>query len=368
VLGLCNARASVLFYVSGHGFGHARRSCQIIAALIRRDPTIRITIRSNAPRHIFHAIGLEDRQIQSSLVDVPIGERDAFTIDEDATANKAIEFCGNSAAIVAAEVDAVRSLSSNLIVSDIPFLAGDIAAELQIPCVASGNFTWDWIFELTLRGEQDGAETLQMMTAGYSRMSAVLRHPFSHPMPQFPQVWDIPAVTHPVRDREIILSQLNFDPKDSRPRILLAMRGGVAWSTLLAGVWNCPEFVFTVVGSPSEPMPANLRAIQPIGIDFAEIMAVHDVAISKLGSGLVCDALAAKTRLLWPRRTGFREDELFDPAAGEFLNMQEIPREDYIAGRWRSWVEKLLTQQSPQQTAPIDGAEKAAEQLHRILN
>jgi hypothetical protein len=357
----------LLFYVSGHGFGHARRSCQIIAALIRRDPTMCITVRSNARCQIFHAIGLEDRQIQNSPLDVAIAERDAFTIDEDLTASRAIEFCPGSGAIVAAEVEAVRSLSPDLIISDVPFLAGEVAAELQISCVASGNFTWDWIFEPMLRGRAGGAETLQMMTDGYSRMTAVLRHPFSHAMPQFPQVWDIPAVAHPVRDREIILPQLSFDPAESRPRILLAMRGGMAWPTLVAGVRNCPDFAFTMLGSPSEPMPANLLAIQPIGVDFAEIMAVHDVTISKLGSGLVGDALAAKTRLLWPRRTGFREDELFDPAASEFLNMREIPREDYVAGRWRGWIEKLLAQSPPSGAAAINGAEKAAEQLCRML-
>jgi hypothetical protein len=145
------------------------------------------------------------------------------------------------------------------------------------------------------------------------------------------------------------------------------MRGGVAWPTMLAGVRNCPDFVFTMIGSPSEPMPANLRTVQPISVDFAEIMAVHDVTISKLGSGLVGDALAAKTRLLWPRRTSFREDELFAPAASEFLNIQEIPREDYITGRWQSWIEKLLAQPSPPRAAPIDGTEQAAERLCVLL-
>jgi predicted glycosyltransferase len=357
----------IFFYISGHGFGHARRSCQIIAALIRRDSSIRITVRSDAPRQIFQAIGLDDRQIQNSSLDAAIVEKDAFTIDDEATATHAIEFCRSGRAIVAGEVEAVRLLSPDLIVCDIPFLAGEVAAKLQIPCVASGNFTWDWIFEPMLRDKPDGAETLQKMTAGYARMTTILRHPFSHAMPQFPQVWDIPAVAHPVRDREIILSQLNFDSAESRLRILLAMRGGVAGPTLLAGVKNCPDFVFTMLGSPSEPMPANLRAIQPIGVDFAEVMAVHDVTISKLGSGLVCDALAAKARLLWPRRTGFREDELFDPAASKFLNLQEIPREDYISGRWQGWIERLLAQPSPRFSAPVDGADKAAERLCELL-
>ena len=35
----------------------------------------------------------------------------------------------------------------DLIVADIPPMAGDIAAVLGVPCIAIANFTWDWIYE-----------------------------------------------------------------------------------------------------------------------------------------------------------------------------------------------------------------------------
>jgi len=46
--------ADLVFYVSGHGYGHATRSVALIAALRRMSPDpLRIHVRSGAPRWIF---------------------------------------------------------------------------------------------------------------------------------------------------------------------------------------------------------------------------------------------------------------------------------------------------------------------------
>jgi UDP:flavonoid glycosyltransferase YjiC (YdhE family) len=41
------ARLTIVFYVSGHGFGHASRSIEIINALIDRRPDVHAIIRSS---------------------------------------------------------------------------------------------------------------------------------------------------------------------------------------------------------------------------------------------------------------------------------------------------------------------------------
>ncbi len=48
------APTRLLFYVSGHGFGHATRICALIAALrARTGSALEIEIRSEAPEWIF---------------------------------------------------------------------------------------------------------------------------------------------------------------------------------------------------------------------------------------------------------------------------------------------------------------------------
>ena len=44
---------AIVFYISGHGFGHASRSIEVINAILARRPETRIGVRTAAPRWLF---------------------------------------------------------------------------------------------------------------------------------------------------------------------------------------------------------------------------------------------------------------------------------------------------------------------------
>jgi hypothetical protein len=46
--------SSILFYITGHGFGHAIRSQQVVRALMTIRRQLRIHVRTTAPEWIFH--------------------------------------------------------------------------------------------------------------------------------------------------------------------------------------------------------------------------------------------------------------------------------------------------------------------------
>jgi hypothetical protein len=134
------------------------------------------------------------------------------------------------------------------------------------------------------------------------------------------------------------------------------MRGGTAPHAIAAGCRSAPEFLFTTLQPLTPDAPSNLRHLPQGDTDFSEFLATHDVCISKFGYGVVCDAAAAGTRLLWPPRQGFREDELFAAQAPRYLPCQQIPREDYAAGNWGPWIRRLL-EAPPVTPPPLDGQE-----------
>ena len=45
--------AAIVFYVSGHGFGHASRTIEVINAVLAKRPETRIGVRTSAPRWLF---------------------------------------------------------------------------------------------------------------------------------------------------------------------------------------------------------------------------------------------------------------------------------------------------------------------------
>lgn len=44
---------AIVFYISGHGFGHASRSIEVINAILALRPETRIGVRTAAPRWLF---------------------------------------------------------------------------------------------------------------------------------------------------------------------------------------------------------------------------------------------------------------------------------------------------------------------------
>jgi hypothetical protein len=358
-------RDHLLFYVSGHGFGHARRTAAVIEHLLRSRPRAEVSVRTAAPARIFTAVGVGARQISPTSLDSGVVEHDALNIDVPATVRRVRELLAKRQELVEHEVAALRPQPPALVVADIPFLAGPIARRLRAPCVAVGNFTWDWIYEPLLSDSPDGRGALRTIADDYATMAAVLRLPLSHGMPQFRRVIDVPAAAHRTRQPEaVILNRCGFDPEDHQPRVLIGMRGGTSPEAILEGCRTIPDVLFTTLEPLAGHGCANLRYVaqHEAGLDFADLLAVHDVVISKFGYGVVCDASAAGSRLLWPPRHGFREEEIFEVEAPRFLPTQRIPREDYAAGRWGPWIERLLALPRPK-TPPLDGEEAVVRQL-----
>ena len=75
----------IVAYVSGHGFGHAVRTAEVLRAVRALEPALPIVVVSSAPGALFEdAIGgpLRIRRLEC---DVGLTQRDALTIDLDGT-------------------------------------------------------------------------------------------------------------------------------------------------------------------------------------------------------------------------------------------------------------------------------------------
>ena len=363
-------RPTILFYVSGHGYGHARRSAEVMQALRQLIPDVALHARTSAPADIFS--GLLASPVSPSKIDLPIVEIDPLSIDWARTFAIAAERLEHRHATVLDEAAAVRHLGPSLVVSDAPFLAGDVAEALGVPCVAVTNFTWDWIYE-PYAGVHPWAEgVVETARQSYRKMEALLQLPFGHPAPAFREVIPVPLVARRGRlEREDVLSRLYISPANDSPRVLVAMRGGIRQDVLARAAADAPDFLFlTPLQRRQLPasLPANVHPARPEGdVDFSDLLAVSDVVLSKLGYGTIADAIAADTRLLWPRREGFREDDVTEVEAPRYLRMAELPLDDFRAGRWRRSLEQAMALPPPTADISTQGAAACAAFLAERL-
>ena len=115
--------AAIVFYISGHGFGHASRSIEVINAILAKRPETRIGVRTSAPRWLFD-LTVKGKVTFSTLeCDTGVVQVDALTLDEADTIRRAAAFHSDLVTRAASETRVLRELGAGLIVGDIPPLA-----------------------------------------------------------------------------------------------------------------------------------------------------------------------------------------------------------------------------------------------------
>lgn len=359
----------VLFYVSGHGFGHAVRSAEIVRALARRGALDELHVRTTAPAHLFEVTTGTPVRVSRTELDAGAVEEDPLTVHPRRTLERAAALLSVRERILADEAAYVRQAGIGLIVADVPFLAGEVGASAGVPCIASGNFLWSWIYEPYVAELPEFSPVLDQVRQGYRRMQLWLRMPFAHTGDLIAEVQDVPLVARmPTRPLAEVWRSLGLEPVDPRPRILLGMRGGMPPDLVNVVTSQCPQFLFVELGTGTASRRENLKQVRLAeGVMFTDVLNACDAVVSKLGYGIVAECVSTGTAILWPRRTGFREDEITTADAPRHLRSREIALADYRGGDWGPHLRALLDAPPPSTRMASGGAEVCAGIIERWL-
>src|SRR5436853_3196730 len=147
--------AAIAYYITGHGFGNARRSVEVVRELLKLRPGLEVYFRTTANVGIFEELSGPGIHLDRVELDQGAIEKDLFTIDQQATVAAMRQAIAGRAGMVAGELPFLKQNKIELILADIPFIAGDIAEAAGIPIIAITNFTWDWIYEPFLASQSE---------------------------------------------------------------------------------------------------------------------------------------------------------------------------------------------------------------------
>src|SRR5690606_15735594 len=186
---------AIVFYVSGHGFGHASRQTEVLnalgPALGATDSDATLVLRTAASPWLLDRTLRVPVERMPAVVDTGIVQIDSLTLDVDATFREARAFYANFDALAKDEADLLRSLKARLVVSDIAPLGFEAAHRAKIPSIAIGNFTWDWIYE----GYEEAATAgmiISTIRVANRKATTALRLPLHGGFETCPVVDDIP--------------------------------------------------------------------------------------------------------------------------------------------------------------------------------
>jgi hypothetical protein len=345
---------TIVFYISGHGLGHATREVAVINAVAARRRDLRFVLRTMAPRCLIEASASTPVEVQACETDPGVVQIDSLRIDEEETARRAAGFYSGFDGRVTAEAAVLRSAGAAMVIGDIPPLAFAAAARAGLRSVAIGNFTWDWIYSVYPAFDRMAAGVIETSRRGYAHATHALRLPLNGGFDTMAAVIeDIPFIARrSARARADVRRALGVG--ESRRPVVLASFGTCGLDLPYDEIVGQGRLELL----SGEPDAAH-------GLLYQDLIAAADVVVSKPGYGIVSDCLANGTALLYTSRGRFAEYDVFVEQMPRILRCRYISRKDLLGGRWADAVDALVAQPPPPERPRTDGADVAAS---RILN
>ena len=344
----------VVFYVSGHGLGHASRAVELISALTTGCPDIRIVVRTDARRWAFERTRSPAVDVQPFETDPGVVQIDSLTLDEDETARRAAQFYGDFDRRVSDEADRLRDLGATFVLGDIPPLAFAAAHRAGVRSVAVANFTWDWIYGHYPQFERIAPGVLDTIARAYAHADLALRLPMHggfEPMMEM------------TRDIPFIARRSTGDPAETRRALGLDAGRPIVLASFGGYGVELPADRIARSGRLSLVAPERDA---PSGLKYEDLVAAADVVVSKPGYGIVSECIANDTALLYTSRGRFAEYDVMVGEMPRVLRCRYIAQEDVLAGRWADAVDALLAQPPPPDRAAINGAAVAAGEILKL--
>ena len=344
------ATGPIVYYISGHGLGHASRSIELIGTLTARRPDLRIVIRTCARSWIFDAIRGPRVELQPLEPDTGVVQIDSLRLDEDETARSAALFYRDFERRVDAQADDLRQLGASLVIADIPPLAIAAARRAGIPSIAVGNFTWDWIYAYYSSFERIAPGVIVTISRAYAHADLALRLPIHG---------GFDSMTAVTADSPFIARRSTRDPADTRRRLGIDRHQPIVLASF--GGYGLPLREDRIVRSGLTVLAPEQHA--PAGLRYEDLVAAADVVVSKPGYGVVSECAANDTALLYTSRGSFAEYDVMLAEMPRMLRCRYLAPEDLVAGDWQEAIEALLAQPRPAERPRTDGASVAAVRI-----
>lgn len=361
---------TAVFYVSGHGFGHAARSVEIVNALATRRPDLRIVVRTSVEPWLLNLTLATPVDLQHVQCDTGMVQIDSLRLDESESIRQAALFHQDLAEKSADEARQLEAVGADLVVGDIPPLAFRAAEAAGLPGIAIGNFTWDWIYAGYPEHLSDAPWLVPEIRAAYRSASLALRLPMFGGFDVFgPSVRDIPLVARRSRRDPADVRAWLGAPAD-RPLVLVSFGGHGLSSLPLETVDARGRYtILTTVppgggATPQAPADGLLfvpeESVYAAGFRYEDLVAASDVVVTKPGYGIVAEAAANDTAILYTSRGRFVEYDVLVSAMPDLVRCLFIGQDALFAGHWLEPLDRLVAAPYPRTKPAVNGAEIAA--------
>ncbi len=325
----------ILYYISGHGFGHAVRSALVIRELYGRG--FRSDIITSAPKSIFdcnlRGISFGYHFVKS---DVGVCQRGSLEVDLTSTLVGWHDCLSREAEWMESQLLFCREVQPAAIISDIVPFAFPLARRAGIPSFLVATFTWDWILEHYKEENTAFVEIADRLRECYLMADHMIFSPLSFGLPP----------VEPHHFVSLIGKRSLASPKelrrrldlDERPAFLVSFGGFGLEELSRLRLEEMDDFQFLFLSDKSQ-RKFNMITFSRDEVPHEDLVAVSRAVLTKPGYGISCEAILNKTPMIYTSRGRFAEYEPLVAELKKLLPMSYIPQEELLRGGLRSYLE-----------------------------
>jgi len=357
--------SNIRYYITGHGLGHASRSCQIINTLRRRHPRLSVEVVSTAAPWFFRGFLDKKVKVRPLALDFGVLQQDSLVMREEETLRAYREFLPRRHRLVERETASLRAEGVRLVAADIPAAAFAAAAAAGVYSVGISNFTWDWIYAGLAERHPGYDDVLKSLADDYRQAELLLRLPFHGEA----------SVIRSVEDQPLVARVSPYEKEEARKRLRLPADRRVGLISF--GGFGLKAFDPAPLGRLTDwiflsetvlpDAPANLQPLPEGNYAYPDLVRAADVVVTKPGYGIVSECLANGTACLYTGRGDFREQALLIEGLRRHGRAREIGNDDLRRGNWGAALEDLLTLPEPSEALAGGGDILIADRLAQLV-
>ncbi|GJE96266.1 hypothetical protein PsYK624_124600 [Phanerochaete sordida] len=136
----------LVYYCSGHGYGHATRVSAFTCHLLRLTPQPTVYIVSSAPKHVFADSIALGALYRNANIDPVIVQPLAYRVDRVKSIEVLKDFLDKTPQKIEDEAQWLRVIGADCVLSDAAFLGCAAANAAGIPSALVTNFTFDSVY------------------------------------------------------------------------------------------------------------------------------------------------------------------------------------------------------------------------------
>ena len=352
--------ATIAWFVSPHGFGHAACAGAVMEAIRDLEPAVGFELFTTLPRWFFEETLDGGFGYHGVETDIGLVQKTPFEADLEETKQALNRFLPFSESLIAALAGHLRELSCRMVVSDISALGILAAQSAQVSSVLVENFTWDWIYS-----NYDSLSPALDTPAAYLRTcyQSVDHHIQTEPI-CFRQPVDLtvgPASRKTRNSPTDTRRQLDIEPDQ---KLVLITSGGVPKEKPpMAALKQFSDIQFVIPGLTETLREDNVLCLKNASPFFhPDLVAAADAVIGKAGHSTIAEVFHAGVPFGYVSRPGFPESRVL----ADFINIEmsgmPIDPSAFHSGALGNGLDRLLHLPKRQPGVP-NGAVQIAEYI-----